>query len=319
MEMDLYAALGLEKPAETGGEGGAADGQPKEPVEDTGRDGAGPAEEGGEEGGAAGEPEGDGQPKEGPEVAEPAGEGEKKRQSRSKNARHAEARRTEDAVQKALREQEQRHQEELKALFRELGLKTGEDKPVESLEEYRAATAAQRARDLAAKLRSGDVEEKDLAALLGQESPELAALRQRVERMEQERQQAEQERRRQDFLRRTEAELEQIRAYDPSVQSLEDLPRLSRAAEFYAEVKAGKSYLEAYETVYRDEIEAKRTAAVRQETINRQRGKEHLSATPQRGSGAPAVPAEEARLYRQLMPGISEEEIRRHYARFKQT
>lgn len=321
MDMDLYAALGLEKPEEPAGDGGGQGGAPeaRETVEDTGREVADPAaagEAGAEEGGAAGE----GQPKE-PEVAVPAKEQqEKKPQSKAENARFAQARRkaeTEEAVRRALEEQEQRHKDELKALFRELGVKGEADKPVETLEEFRSAAAAKRAEELAEKLRSGEVNAGDLKALLGREDPEVAALREKVRQMEAAQQRAEEERRRQDFARRVEPQLEKIREYDPAVQSLEDLPKLTRAKEFYAEVKAGKDFLAAYETVYRDEIEAKKAAAVRQETINRQRGKEHLSATSQRGSGSPAVPPEELRLYRQMMPGISDEEIRRHYARFR--
>ena len=47
------------------------------------------------------------------------------------------------------------------------------------------------------------------------------------------------------------------------------------------------------------------------------RSKEHLQATGTVGAGAPTVPREEMKLYREMNPNATDEQIQRHYAKFK--
>lgn len=116
------------------------------------------------------------------------------------------------------------------------------------------------------------------------------------------------------FRLRVQPDMARIHAYDPRVRGMEDLSRLSRAEQFYEEVKKGKGYLAAYETVYADCITrtaSGETAAKPQEAD----GRAHLTPTRQRGNGAVCVPPDALQLYRALNPGLKDEDFRAHYDR----
>lgn len=122
------------------------------------------------------------------------------------------------------------------------------------------------------------------------------------------------------FQMQVEAELEEIRQYDPSVQTVADLRRLDRADAFLDAVQNhGHSFIDAYKFVYADKIaEAKAktaAAAAAQKARNSAAGKEHLRGTGSRGAGDVAVPAGEMAKARRLLPNMTDDEIRKAYNR----
>lgn len=108
-----------------------------------------------------------------------------------------------------------------------------------------------------------------------------------------------------------EAQLRAIREIDPAVRAPEDLLRGGDTEALRGYLRLGLDLKDAYFLANRERLLAQ--AAARRSAEELQAGKAHLKASVSRGEGAPTVPAGEAALYRQLMPGLSEAEIRRHY------
>ena len=113
-----------------------------------------------------------------------------------------------------------------------------------------------------------------------------------------------------------EMQLQEIRAYDPSVKSLSDLQKMDNYQEFYGLVQRGNSFIEAYKLVNFERLQAEAAAKSKQAAINAVQSKNHLKATSQRGAGAVTVPDDIRAEYKAMMPGISDDEIQKHYNRY---
>lgn len=123
------------------------------------------------------------------------------------------------------------------------------------------------------------------------------------------------------FLRRVEEELREIRQYDPSVRTAQDLLRLDRREQFLDEVTNHRhTFAEAYKFVYADKIaEAKLRGSLRQaaqRTRDAERGKAHMRATSAVGTGETAIPAAVERNIRAIMPKATAKEIRAFYRKY---
>ena len=123
------------------------------------------------------------------------------------------------------------------------------------------------------------------------------------------------------FDAKVEAELAEIRKYDPSIRTPLDLLKLDRREAFLREVVRHRhSFLEAYRFVYADKIaEEKIRAAARQaaqRTRNSELGKAHMRATTAAGNGGVTVPAEVERNIRAILPQATTKEIRAFYRRY---
>lgn len=122
------------------------------------------------------------------------------------------------------------------------------------------------------------------------------------------------------FREQVEAELEEIRKYDPSVKTVADLRRLDRADAFMEAVtQHNHSFIDAYKFVYADKIaEAKAksaAAAAAQKARNSAAGKDHLRGTGARGAGDVTIPDNVMKKIRRMLPGASDKEIREAYSR----
>ena len=118
------------------------------------------------------------------------------------------------------------------------------------------------------------------------------------------------------FREKMEGEIAQIGKLDPKIKSVEDLTRMPNYEQFRAKVRAGNNFLDAYKLVNMDRLMAQAADLARRQNANNQAGKEHLSATAIHGRGAVSVPKEVAQAYRKLIPGITSEEIQKHYSKF---
>jgi hypothetical protein len=107
-----------------------------------------------------------------------------------------------------------------------------------------------------------------------------------------------------------------IKQFDKSVRTEQDIidnPHFQEITEMY---QRGYSLEDAYYLANRAELEQKRQAATNQRVINQVAGKQHMKTTGQNGAGNDVhIPADEMAMYRAMNPGVSDEAIRRHYAR----
>ena len=108
-----------------------------------------------------------------------------------------------------------------------------------------------------------------------------------------------------------ERQLGLIREMDPKIDTLADVLRLDTAEAFRSYVRRGLDWKDAYLLANRERLlsDADERASVRRQKA----GKAHLQPSVSRGEGAASVPVSELRFYRELLPGLSEAEYRRHY------
>ena len=304
-EAERYRVFGLEPPEEDPAEETPA--EDGEPVGETVNE-----DEGANEQEAAEPAEDEDEPAEGDPDEEPdddAGEpDEPAEQSREERARNAARRRKaeqEAAIHQALEQQRQQIDAELKDAFGWAGFKDG-TKPIESLDELKAYRQRVQSEQLAKDLQAGKLTPEALGQLVRQEiaaqQPAPAAPPAQDDGA---------------FQRQVEAELAEIRKYDPSIRSVEDRRALDRAEAFTEQVtKHGHTFLEAYRIAYADRIAEGQARAAAQRTRNAARSKDHMKPTTARGAGDIPVPEEVMRNYRRMMPKATDEQIRKAYQKY---
>lgn len=338
-ERDCYEALGLTPPEDTAPED---TGEPTEPAEDNhgeeeaaGGEGASsgehtPAHNAGETGtsfaGARSPDDDEGQEepaevdtpgpedREGENEREPAGPADRTEpvQSKAERARQAAARRKreqDEAVAQARREERQAIDAELKELFGWAGFKNG-SAPIESLDQFRTYKQQSDAAQLERDLKAGKLTPDMLRQMV---QNEMQAMQPAPEPEQPETDPA--------FQAQVEAELAEIRKYDPSIQTIQDFRNLDRAEAFFSEIREhNHSFVEAYRIAYADKIAAasakKAAAASAQRTLNNARSKDHMRPAGARGAGDVAVPADVLQHFRALGIKASNEEIRQYYQKF---
>lgn len=258
-------------------------------------------------------------------------------QERARNAQIRRQRETQEAVEKAVRAERQRQEQDLATVLREIGLRDAKGQPVTSMEELRAWKRATDLAKVQKDLKSGTLTMDGLSALIretlrqsgrdgegGTEDPPSrpgAAVGQSEGPA---RREAEQEAPGSPSgptgaitQEQVDRELAEIHRLDPSVETLEDILGMETRDAFVAAVRHGNSFLDAFRLANFDRLldsrrqEAAQRAA--QAERNRTRSKEHMRPTGTRGEGSLAVPAETLALYRQLMPKATDAEIAAHY------
>ena len=332
-EQQVFDALGLGEqeqeaaaPApggDTAPETNKTDQTPQETPEDGARgeqeqEAAAPAP-GGEdtdpESGEPGEQEKDG----GKPVAEGAGKKqpmtEEQRKEAAAQRRRAETQAAIDkAVEEAVKAEKDRSKAEMDAFFAAAALKnTITGKPITNMEEFNAWKQAFEAAKLQKDLKAGRLTPEALQKVIEQ-TPAMQQVQQMVQRQdEQQRQQAQEA-----AQVRVDQEIAEIHKLDPSISSVKDLLTMPKAKEFYALVKKGNSFLDAFRLANFETLTAKRADAARQQAMNNARSKDHLTATGgQRGAGAAQVPPDEMAMFRLINPGATDAEIQAYYNKQK--
>lgn len=250
--------------------------------------------------------------------AQEGGEGaaltEEQRRDNAARRRREEAQAAIDAaVQKAVQEEQEKAKQQMAAFFAAANLKntiTGE--PITSMEQFNAWKEAFDAAQLQKDLKAGRLTPEGLQKAIGQ-MPAMQKVEQLVKSQDEAQRKAEMEA----AKVRVDAEIAEIGKLDPSIQSVQDLLKMPKAKEFYAYVKKGNCFLDAYYLSHREELAAKQTEAAKQQAQNLTRSKDHLTATAIRGDGAAAVPADELAMFREFNPGASEAEIQAYYNKYK--
>ena len=75
------------------------------------------------------------------------------------------------------------------------------------------------------------------------------------------------------------------------------------------------SLVDAYKIVNFDKLMDKKTSAIKQQAINSVNGKSHLVSSAGTGADDVVVPAETMRLFKEMVPTASMDEIKRYYAK----
>jgi len=120
---------------------------------------------------------------------------------------------------------------------------------------------------------------------------------------------------------RVQVELTEISKLDPSVKTLEDIMKLPTAPAFVDMVKVkGYNFLDAFKLANYDRLtaakSARESAAAKQQALANAQSKDHLNAAAAaRGGGSSTVPVPDnvKKMYRELHPKMTDDEIRNDY------
>lgn len=300
MEIDYGALFGVE--LEHGAEG--------QEVADPAENQENPAGAGAEEQEVAEPAEADGQEQTVAETAAGDQDGQQPGQSAEENARYAAARRKAEqerdaAIERARADAQAEAQRVLDDTFRGSGLINPYTKqPITSKADFDAYKQAFEADQRAKLLKRSGMNEAQFDAFI-QSIPEVrrakeaetAANRARAEMKVQE-------------------QLTEIRKLNPNIQSVRDLTTMESYPQLYAMVQRGYDLADAYRLANFTELSKREAGAARQSAINAVKSKSHMVPAAERsGASEVVVPEETKQLYRQLNPGVTDDEIKRHYAK----
>ena len=255
------------------------------------------------------------------EHQEEASQGEMSLEQRRENAARRRRAETQAAINAAVEEERRKNEQAMAEFFQSAGLKnpvTGE--LIQNMEQYNAwKRGFDRAR-LDKDLEDGKLTQETLNNAIEQNPlvQQAAQLVQKAREQEEQQQRAAME-------ARVERELEQIRQWNPNINTVADLMQMPNAQEFYQLVKRGNSFVDAYRLANYDQItqmavDAARqqaAAAGRQQAQNLARSKDHLRSGTQQGAGAATVPRGEMELFRAFNPQASEADIQAYYNRYQ--
>lgn len=107
--------------------------------------------------------------------------------------------------------------------------------------------------------------------------------------------------------------MEPIRALDPAFQSFDDLQSMPEAGAFNRLVLKGNTLADAFRLARFDALSARRAAETAKNSHTRNRA--HLSATAVGGRAEAMIPPDTLEMYRQVCPGLSDDQYRAHYRR----
>lgn len=219
----------------------------------------------------------------------------------------------EEAVRLAVQTRDRQHEEEMQNFFGQAGLVNPFTKePITNMEEFRAWREEQDNQKLQKELQSGKLTKETLNGLIEQ-NPAVQAARQAQLQETQRAQQAQE----QAFLQDVETQLQEIRKTDPSIRNVSDLMNRPYSQEFYAAVKRGNNFLDAFYLATRGQQLQETGEKARQSAVNNLTGKNHLKATSIGGKAGASITPEEREMYRLFNPGATDAEIQKFQNRVK--
>lgn len=271
-----------------------------------------PAHKGGLENGESEETE-DGQAEAGKESASGMSKAERARQARLRREREQNEA-VQKAVQAALRAEREKHASELKTVFSRAGMtdRYHDNKPITTMEEFNAWDQAGQAAGLSRRLQEGKLTAEDFQKAVDN-SPAVKEARAAVERL----QAREQEAQRAEYQTMVDREMEEIRKLDPSVKDLQDIVNRDTGPEFSRLVTENKlTFLQAFRLANADSLAKAQAMAAAEGSARNSAGKSHLRSVVSPAAGLTAdVPPQTMRLYREMFPDWTPEQIRQDYAR----
>ena len=218
------------------------------------------------------------------------------------------------AVQAAVRQEQDKHEGILKEFFAKAGLKntiTGE--PITNMEQFNAWNQQFNDAKLQRDLKAGKLTPEGLATAIGNHP--IVKQAQQLVTQDAAAKQADREAA---AKAKIEGEIAEIHKMDESIGSLEDLMQAPYWPELYAMTKRGYSIKDAHFLLNHERLEKAKIDAAIQQTMNNTRGKDHMTATAvPRGAGSISVPAADLAMFRQFNPGATDAEIQAYYNKYK--
>lgn len=212
------------------------------------------------------------------------------------------------AVQQALQQQAQQFAAQQQAFFQQAGLTNPFTKqPITNMDEFRAWKQAQEDARIQAELKSGKLTMETLNQMVSEAVQ--TQTRNAAQEAEINRQNAAAQQQAQQFQQDVAAQLAEIRKTDPSIQSVADLLNKPYSNEFYAAVKRGNNYLDAFYLATRNQAAAQAAASARQRTMNSMASKAHMKRTGINGKAGATITPEEEKMYRLFNPNATPEQI----------
>lgn len=315
-EIDYWAALGLENP-----DAGEEETEAAEPSEQPEGENETEVAELYDDGESIEDQEEDVEADEVEDGTEPDDKAETKpEQSKAERAKQAAARRAREqeatinaAVQAALQKERAEQEAKWTDFFKRAGMRdpNRENQPITNLEEYNAYRANFDMKQAEQDLKRGKLTAETLQQVVAQ-MPQMQHIQQLQQQAEREKQEAQQQAQQQ----RVAAEIAEISRLDPTITSLQDLMKAENGRKVYEYVKTGLNLVDAYKLANMDKLTEKAAAAARAQRTSSEQSKQHLKSTTARGQGSADVPRAELEMYRSIMPGASEAEIRKHYNKY---
>ena len=212
------------------------------------------------------------------------------------------------AVQQALQQQAQQFAAQQQAFFQQAGLTNPFTKqPITNMDEFRAWKQAQEDARIQAELKRGKLTMETLNQIVSEAVQ--TQTRNAAQEAEINRQNAAAQQQAQQFQQDVAAQLAEIRKTDPSIQSVADLLNKPYSNEFYAAVKRGNNYLDAFYLATRNQAAAQAAASARQRTMNSMASKAHMKRTGINGKAGATITPEEEKMYRLFNPNATPEQI----------
>ncbi len=239
---------------------------------------------------------------------------EKKELTPQQRHENAERRRQEERqriIDDAKQEAREEANKELELFFESLGLKNpyDGDKPIKTREEFRAYQKAFEQDKLQKDLASGELTPQTLEHAIRQ-LPQFQKMEQLLQQTEDNAREMQQKQ----FDEKISGELEQIRKWNPKIQTLGDILSMDTGAAFSKYVREnGLSYFDAYRLANAEEIRRIESVAAGQKAAVAAQSKAHLQSTKARGRGEVAVPADVQQYYRAFFPNATAAEISNMY------
>lgn len=244
--------------------------------------------------------------------------GSDKKQSAEERRKQAEQRRERERreTEQRIREEEaQKSDQRMKDVFSSLGLKDGNGNPVETMEQFEAMQAQQRARRVQKDLKAGNLTQEALReAVL--EAPEVKQVLQQAQTATIAAQEAQRKANNASYAANMQQELALIQKLDPSIKSTDDIIRMETGPEYARLLRVGLRPSEAYRLANFDKIRSRDRSAAEQAARNATAGKNHVQGTPTPGKQPLAVPEDYKQNMRRFVRGISDEEIEKSYRKY---
>lgn len=111
-------------------------------------------------------------------------------------------------------------------------------------------------------------------------------------------------------------QLKQISEINPEIKSLDDLVTIDKYDDFSDKVNRGYSLFDAYRLTYFDELTKKSIETAKQAAVRSVNSKSHMKSTiPGSILEDIIVPAEVMAMYKRNIPSMTDEAIKKHYAK----
>ena len=237
-----------------------------------------------------------------------------RRQEMTPEERHrqAEARRAREEQERRLAEQRRVDKVYADMFAGQVNPYTG--KPITTEAEFRAYQAEKASREQVQQLRQAGIRPETIQSIVDQQlGPIKEQLMRANMRSAQERARAVNEQAQEAIG----AFVKGISAEWPEIKSMDDIAAMPTAEEFNEYVQMGLPLDKAFYLANRKEIESRKIAAAKTAAIHGAAGKSHLDPLPAGGGSEPVeVPAAMRDAYREMMPGATDAEIRKAYAKY---